>query len=215
MYIANPIKKKGMRLSDLTSTHPPASERIEILRAMMQGVNYKAYQQAYAKTRKDKKSIIPESGLQESKSIAIRKPQSQPKAPSSPRDVLRQIGDITRAVNGFAFIGCACGVKLKVPANFKKSEIDCPRCHRHISMPVAEMTALGTVLSHAGASGETQNATDQKPSGQPQTYDRRTTGWESFRCHNCHHTMHISPLFSGSHMECSQCESKIEIKAAA
>jgi heat shock protein HtpX len=215
MYIANPIKKKGMRLSDLSSTHPPASERIEILRAMMHGVNYKAYQQAYAMTRKDGKSIIPDSGLQESKAITMRKPQSQPKAPASPKDVLRQIGDIARAANGFAFIGCACGVKIKVPANFKKTEIDCPRCHRHISMPVAEMAALGTVLSHAGASKKAQNEPDQKPSGQPQTYNRKTSGWESFRCHHCHHTLQISPLFSGSHMECSECKSKIEIKAAA
>jgi heat shock protein HtpX len=215
MYIANPIKKKGMRLADLTSTHPPASERINILRAMMHGVNFKNYQRAFAITRKDRRSIIPDSGLQESKAIAIREPKSKPKAPSSPQDVLRQIGDINRAANGFAFIGCACGVKIKVPANFKKSKIDCPRCHRHISMPVAEMAALGTVLSHAGASKEAQNTTDQKPSGQPQSYNRRTIGWESFRCHNCHHTMQISPLFSSSHMKCSECESKIEIKAAA
>jgi heat shock protein HtpX len=215
MYIANPIKKKGMRLADLTSTHPPASERIEILRAMMHGVNFKNYQRAFGLTRKDRRSIIPDSGLQESKAIAIRKPQSEPKAPASPKDVLRQIGDIARAANGFAFIGCACGVKIKVPANFKKSEIDCPRCHRHISLPVAEMTALGTVLSQAGTAQEAQTEKDQKPSDRPQTYNRRTTGWESFRCHHCHHTLHISPLFSGSHMECSECKSKIEIMAAA
>ncbi|MHC4325472.1 MAG: M48 family metallopeptidase, partial [Planctomycetota bacterium] len=139
MYIANPIKKKGMRLANLTSTHPPASERIEILRAMMHGVNFKDYQRAFGITRKDRRSIIPDSGLQASKAIAIRKPHVDSKAPSSPRDVLRQIGDITRAANGFAFIGCACGVKIKFPADFKKSEIDCPRCHRHISLPVAEM----------------------------------------------------------------------------
>jgi hypothetical protein len=178
-------------------------------------VNFKNYQRAFGLTRKDRRSIIPDSGLQESKAIAIRKPQSEPKAPASPKDVLRQIGDIARAANGFAFIGCACGVKIKVPANFKKSEIDCPRCHRHISLPVAEMTALGTVLSQAGTAQEAQTEKDQKPSDRPQTYNRRTTGWESFRCHHCHHTLHISPLFSGSHMECSECKSKIEIKAAA
>ena len=34
MYIINPFRKKGMQASDLTSTHPPLSNRIRILRAM-------------------------------------------------------------------------------------------------------------------------------------------------------------------------------------
>src|SRR4030042_672844 len=32
MYIANPLKKDGLALSNLTSTHPPIEERIKILR---------------------------------------------------------------------------------------------------------------------------------------------------------------------------------------
>ncbi len=32
MYIVNPLKPKGQKLSDLTSTHPPISERIRILK---------------------------------------------------------------------------------------------------------------------------------------------------------------------------------------
>ena len=44
MYIVNPLKKKGMKLSDLTSTHPPISERIRILRGMMHGVDFADYQ---------------------------------------------------------------------------------------------------------------------------------------------------------------------------
>jgi heat shock protein HtpX len=215
MYIANPVKKKGMRLSNLTSTHPPVDERIEILRSMMHGVNYGDYQRAYAQTCKDKKSIIPDSQLQDTAAIAIRKPHAEPKPPPSRKDVLRQIGDITRAANGFAFIGCMCGLKIKVPPNFKKSEIDCPRCDRHISLPLAEMTALGTVLNRAGGSEKAQKATDQKEPGPPQTYSRKASGWESFKCHHCGHIIQISPAFSGTHLRCAECESKIEIKAAA
>lgn len=215
MYIANPVKKKGMRLSNLTSTHPPVDERIKILRSMMHAVNYKEYQRAYAMTRKDRKSIIPDSELQDPTAVAIRKPHAEPKAPSSRKDVLRQIGDLTRAANGFAFIGCMCGLKIKVPPNFKKSEIDCPRCHRHISIPVAEMTALSTVLDRVGASGQAAQARDQSPSDQAQYYNRKTSGWESFKCRHCGHIMQISPAFSGTHMQCSECKSKIEIKTAA
>jgi heat shock protein HtpX len=35
MYIVNPLQQAGMRLSDLTSTHPPISERVKILRSCL------------------------------------------------------------------------------------------------------------------------------------------------------------------------------------
>ena len=215
MYIANPVKKKGTRLSNLTSTHPPVDERIKILRSMMHGVNYRDYQRAYAMTRKDRKPLIPDSELQDTTAVGIRKPHAEPKAPSSRKDVLRQIGDIARAANGFAFIGCMCGLKIKIPPNFKKSEIDCPRCHRHINIPLAEMTTLGTVLNGAGGTAKAQTAADAKAPGPPQTYNRKATGWESFRCRQCGDIMQISPAFSGTHLKCSECDSIIEIKAAA
>ena len=46
MYIVNPFRKKGMKASDLSSTHPPISERIRILRAMP-GASLVDYDQAY------------------------------------------------------------------------------------------------------------------------------------------------------------------------
>ena len=61
MYIINPFKKKGMSLSDLTSTHPPAAERIRILRSMAGG-SYADYEKAYEKS-KGKGGLIPPSAL--------------------------------------------------------------------------------------------------------------------------------------------------------
>ena len=52
MYIVNPLKKTGMQISDLSSTHPPISERIKILRGMMHGADYADYQTSYMKIRK-------------------------------------------------------------------------------------------------------------------------------------------------------------------
>ena len=49
MYIINPLNKEGMKLSDLTSTHPPISERIRILRAMAGGASFVDYDNAYRK----------------------------------------------------------------------------------------------------------------------------------------------------------------------
>ena len=46
MYIVNPFRKKGMKASDLSSTHPPISERIRILHAMG-GASFSDYDQAY------------------------------------------------------------------------------------------------------------------------------------------------------------------------
>ncbi len=61
MYIINPFKKKGMSLSDLTSTHPPTADRIRILRSMA-GASMADYERAYAQT-KGKGGVIPPSAL--------------------------------------------------------------------------------------------------------------------------------------------------------
>jgi len=60
MYIINPFKKKGMSLSDLTSTHPPTAERIRILRSMAGG-SYADYEKAYEQSKG--KGLIPPSAL--------------------------------------------------------------------------------------------------------------------------------------------------------
>src|SRR4030042_5998093 len=55
MYIVNPFKKKdAMKLSDLTSTHPPISERIKILRSMGSGASFKNYSDSYTKVTNHK-----------------------------------------------------------------------------------------------------------------------------------------------------------------
>ena len=61
MYIINPFKKKGMSLSDLTSTHPPTADRIRILRSMAGG-SFADYEKAYEQT-KGKGGVIPPSAL--------------------------------------------------------------------------------------------------------------------------------------------------------
>jgi heat shock protein HtpX len=73
MYIINPFKKKGMSLSDLTSTHPPTADRIRILRSMAGG-SFADYEKAYAQT-KGKGGVIPSSALTgASGDVPLRKP---------------------------------------------------------------------------------------------------------------------------------------------
>lgn len=63
MYIANPLKPKGQRLRNLSSTHPPLEERIKILRTMGKSHSYEGYQEAFQAVTKSKKSIIPQTAL--------------------------------------------------------------------------------------------------------------------------------------------------------
>jgi len=134
MYIANPLKKKGQRkLSDLTSTHPPISERVRILRNMTHGASFKDYSEAYSSTTKHK-TVVPASALTKEQ-IAIR--DASEKAASQQRKAkqMRQVGDIMRVVNGFVFLTCVCGLKLKIPPNFKAPKVKCPRCKRVLKVP--------------------------------------------------------------------------------
>jgi len=63
MYIANPLKSKGKKLKNLSSTHPPLENRIKILRAMGGNFSLANYQQAYQSVTNRKSSVIPSSAI--------------------------------------------------------------------------------------------------------------------------------------------------------
>lgn len=65
MYIANPLKPKGKRLKNMSSTHPPLENRINVLRAMGNGYSYANYQDAYNQVNKKSSTIIPRSAMDE------------------------------------------------------------------------------------------------------------------------------------------------------
>jgi len=133
MYIANPFKRKGQRkLSDLTSTHPPISERIRILRNMTHGASFKNYSDAY-KTVTHHRTIVPPAALAK-EDITLRSPTIEPKKEERLEKQLRQVGDIMRRVNKFVFLTCLCGLKLKVPPNYKADKVRCPRCKRTLDL---------------------------------------------------------------------------------
>ena len=134
MYIANPFKKKKQRkLSDLTSTHPPISERVKILRNMSQGASFKDYSDAFTNVT-HKKTVVPVAALTK-EDIAIREANVKAKKQQRKETQMRQVGDIMRRVNQFIFLTCACGLKLKIPPNFKSKKVDCPRCRKTLELP--------------------------------------------------------------------------------
>jgi heat shock protein HtpX len=134
MFIINPLKKKGMKLSDLTSTHPPTSERIKILRSMSGGVNYINYQNAFNLIKGKSTELMPTTALTDHTNIEMRKPSSTGVSPDKIKEK-RTLGDLMMTVNKYAFIVCACGLKMKVPPDYKENSVTCPRCGRKNEIP--------------------------------------------------------------------------------
>ena len=170
MYIINPLHEKKMNFSGLTSTHPPTGLRIKILRAMMGGAGYSDYQSAFQKLSGEKQAIIPMSELRKQEAISIRKPVAISRVKKSQKNSFREAGDIIRAMSNFSFIMCACGMKMKIPPDFKKMFIKCPKCHRRNTIPRAEMAA---------ALGASKIVSQRSVPPKVLTYKRKTKGWES------------------------------------
>ncbi len=126
-FIVNPLAPKGKKLTDLTSTHPPISERIRILRNMMHGASFLDYQKAYMKVKKSNKRLIPNSVLTTGELISVRKP-SEEKIAAQKKSQRRNIGNLMMTFNNFTFIPCDCGLKLKIPPEYRNKAIKCPKC---------------------------------------------------------------------------------------
>jgi len=129
MYIINPFRKKGMRASDLTSTHPPISERIRILRAMA-GASFNDYDQAYRQVHGRGQGVIPGASLAaETVPITTVKLEGEAGEPNEIQRA-RETSDVMWRLSDYKTITCDCGAKLRVPPNFKEPQIKCPHCGR-------------------------------------------------------------------------------------
>ncbi len=211
MFIVNPFKPKAAGASGGTSTHPPITERVEILRAMA-GADYLSYQRAYSRRKgKGYHKLIPTSGLKQDQEVPIR--EAHPESQANAQDSTRGVIDLMRAVNGFAFLACVCGLKIKLPPDFDEPAISCPRCSRQNEIPQATVSDLaqvaavvGTLVTPAGeVLEETPIASPHPENGENfLQYKRRTDGWESFSCVCGRHTQ-ISPAFSSEQVTCREC----------
>jgi heat shock protein HtpX len=129
MYIINPFRKKGMKASDLSSTHPPISERIRILRAMA-GASFNDYDQAYRQVHGVGRGVVPAASLTaETVPIATMKLEGEAGEPTEIQRA-RETSDVMWRLSNYNTITCDCGAKLRVPPNFKQSQIRCPHCGR-------------------------------------------------------------------------------------
>ncbi len=207
MYIVNPFEITKKKLSSWSSTHPPTSERIRILRSMHHGVSLTAYQQALTGLGKETAAIMPKSALTDTENIPITKPTITEKESSS-KQKTREVGDLLRAVNGYAFLACACGMKIKLPGNYNKPEVTCPRCQRKLQVPLTE---IATAMMAAGEAIKQKDKVTAGKTAAPQaTYNRKGGGWESFNC-SCGKVVSISPALKAPAITCRHCGRQIKI----
>jgi heat shock protein HtpX len=128
MYITNPFRKKGMKASDLSSTHPPISERIRILRAMA-GASFIDYDQAYRQVHRGE-GVIPAASLAaETVPIKTIKLEGETGEPNEIQRA-RETSDVMWRLSNYNTITCDCSAKLRVPPKFKEPSIKCPHCGR-------------------------------------------------------------------------------------
>jgi len=127
MYIINPFRKKGMKASDLSSTHPPLSKRIRILRAMS-GVSFNDYDQAYRQVEQSGKGVIP-AGSMAAAAVPLATVKLEGEA-GEPDEIhrARETSDAIWKLSNYKTIACDCGTRLRVPPNFKEPGIQCPHC---------------------------------------------------------------------------------------
>ncbi len=131
MYTINPFRKQGMSMSDLTSTHPPAAERIRILRTMA-GASPADYDQAYRQV-KGGASVIPASAVAGVGAVGLRAATPEAGRAEEAGDKIgrtRETSDLMWRLSNYKTVDCQCGTRLRVPPNFKEPAIQCPHCGR-------------------------------------------------------------------------------------
>jgi len=133
MYIINPFRKKGRAATDLTSTHPPISERIRILRSMAGGASFAEYDSAFRNVHKGARGIIPASAIASTGAVGLRAAESEAawrELEPGKVERSREVSDLMWRLNNYRTITCDCGTKLKVPPKLKKPSVKCPHCGR-------------------------------------------------------------------------------------
>ena len=214
MYINAPVQSEERKAFDLGSTHPPIKERIRILRGIAGGVSYQHYQNAWAKVGGKTAAAMPASAMAGGV-MAMRKAhpdaRRQGKKRKSAAQQMRDAGDLLRKVNNFIFLPCVCGMKIKLPPEFKHDHVKCPRCKRVLEVPIAQIAAIAAVgeqLTQQAAPAAVPASHGPEP---PLEVTRRGQGWMSFKC-SCGAMKNLAPSFTLPNTTCSNCGREIHIK---
>lgn len=217
------ITSKGSR------THPPIWNRIRILRLMSGGAGYIDYQKAYNAVMLQNPGFMPGSMKGDKASIPLRMAEAMPDEPGGvdnfeEMSILANEGrmdDIFRLTEGYRFIDCECGMKIKVPVDYDKFEIKCPRCGKIHKLGENMSSLLTAMLDESAVTGETaalgiiREVMEEKSepdyrSEEEQTYVRFKNGWQEIQC-RCGSKVQIAPNFLGKFISCRKCRRRINI----
>lgn len=139
MYIMNPFRKEGRKAADLTSTHPPISERVRILRSMAGGASYLNYNEAYSKIHGGKAIISGATAAVAGGAVGLRAASSAESLAdeyrSEKKERTREVNDVMERLNDYRFIDCECGTRLKAPPSYRGHKVQCPHCGRIHRVP--------------------------------------------------------------------------------
>jgi heat shock protein HtpX len=147
MYIANPLSVTAGGLADLTSTHPPLSERIRILRSMAGSGSLRTYEDSFRRITGRAVGLVPFGKATPEPGAALpARPVAMAAnpAPALPgpgaalvetaaADHARRVRQTTDALwklNEYTLVECPCETRLKVPPVFRGQTISCPHCGR-------------------------------------------------------------------------------------
>ncbi|MEN8615236.1 M48 family metallopeptidase [Dehalogenimonas sp. THU2] len=128
MYTINPFRQDGRKAADLTSTHPPISERVRILRKMGGGISYKAYEQAAEEIAHRK--IVPGSALTGAETVTARAPSTEGAVGEPDKFTrTRETQNMLFGMSHYRTLNCSnCSTTLRLPPNFTAPSVRCPHC---------------------------------------------------------------------------------------
>ncbi len=129
MYVVNPLEASGTA-SGLFSTHPPTANRVRILRQMA-GAGLGDYEKAYSKAHGE--GLLGAVTLSQAAEVQPRSAGAEPE--KEPLQKARAAVDLLHQANGFIFVPCACGLKIKLPPGYAGQTIRCPRCGAENAVP--------------------------------------------------------------------------------
>ena len=211
LYIVNPLQ--AVSASGWFSTHPVTESRVKILRGMGGGAGYVDYEAAFRKIEGQQARLAAlESAAQSDQSILARSPsKEEPKETDSGVARAREVADLLDQFALYTLLPCACGMRIKVPPEFQRDQVECPRCERVNTVPKAEPASQQSVSGEPG-SGERPVTGEAQPSGDSKLeYTRRDDGWDAFRC-ACGQTIRLGPDFPLDYTVCGKCNRRIELR---
>ncbi|MEW6202066.1 MAG: M48 family metallopeptidase [bacterium] len=135
MYIVNPLSKVKSAAVGLFSTHPPTEERIRILRGIGGGYSLASYHAEWKKTASDRKGVLFTAEDMKSKIFTQAAAAAPAVSVSEPVASKSSVSDFFWKKEGYRGVECDCGVKIKIPPDFKNNFIHCTKCGKKHAIP--------------------------------------------------------------------------------